>query len=42
VLAWGWLWGFWGLLLGIPILMMIKAVCDHVEPLNSIGELLGE
>jgi predicted PurR-regulated permease PerM len=42
VLAWGWLWGFWGLLLGIPILMIVKAVCDHVEPLHSFGELLGE
>ena len=42
VLAWGWLWGFWGLLLGIPILMIVKAVCDHVEPLSAMGELLGE
>ena len=25
VLAWGWLWGVWGLLLGIPILMAVKA-----------------
>jgi predicted PurR-regulated permease PerM len=41
VLAWGWLWGVWGLLLGIPILMMVKAVCDRVEPLKPIGELLG-
>ena len=24
VLAWGWLWGVWGLLLGIPILMVSK------------------
>jgi predicted PurR-regulated permease PerM len=42
VLAWGWLWGFWGLLLGIPILMIAKAVCDHVEPLHGLGELLGD
>jgi predicted PurR-regulated permease PerM len=41
VLAWGWLWGVWGLLLGVPILMVIKAICDRVEDLNSIGELLG-
>ncbi|MEO8409774.1 MAG: AI-2E family transporter, partial [Propionivibrio sp.] len=25
VLAWGWLWGVWGLLLGTPILMVVKA-----------------
>lgn len=42
VLAWGWLWGVWGLLLGIPILMIVKAVCDRVEPLKPVGELLGE
>ncbi len=41
VLAWGWLWGIWGLLLGIPILMAVKAVCDRVEDLKPVGELLG-
>lgn len=42
VLAWGWLWGVWGLLLGIPILMAVKAVCDRVDDLKPVGELLGE
>lgn len=42
VLFWGWLWGAWGLLLGIPIIMIIKAVCDRVEDLKPVGELLGE
>jgi predicted PurR-regulated permease PerM len=42
VLFWGWLWGLWGLLLGVPIVMIIKAVCDHVEDLKPIGELLGD
>lgn len=41
VLAWGWLWGVWGLLLGIPILMAVKAVCDRVDDLKPVGELLG-
>lgn len=41
VLAWGWLWGLWGLLLGIPIMMSVKAICDRVEDLQAIGELLG-
>ncbi|MFM9916665.1 MAG: AI-2E family transporter [Rhizobacter sp.] len=41
VLAFGWLWGLWGLLLGVPVLMMVKAVCDRVEDLKPIGELLG-
>ena len=42
VLAWGWLWGAWGLLLGVPILMIIKAVCDRIDDLHAVGELLGE
>lgn len=41
LLAWGWLWGVWGLLLGIPILMIVKAVCDRVEDLKPVGEFLG-
>jgi len=41
MLAFGWLWGIWGLLLGVPILTSVKAVCDRVEDLQPIGELLG-
>jgi predicted PurR-regulated permease PerM len=42
VLFWGWLWGAWGLLLGVPIIMIIKSICDRVEDLKPVGELLGE
>jgi predicted PurR-regulated permease PerM len=42
VLFWGWLWGVWGLLLGVPIIMMIKAICDRVEDFKPVGELLGK
>ena len=41
VLLFGWLWGVWGLLLGVPILMVVKSICDRVDELNGIGELLG-
>ena len=41
-LAWGWLWGIWGLLLGVPLLMVAKAVCDRVDDLKPIGEWLGD
>lgn len=41
LLSWGWLWGVWGLLLGIPILMIVKAICDRVDDLKPIGEFLG-
>lgn len=41
VLAFGWLWGIWGLLLGVPILLMLKTVCDRVDEFKPLGELLG-
>ena len=41
VLAWGWLWGIWGLLLGVPVLVVIKAICDRVDDLKPVGEFLG-
>ena len=41
LLAWGWLWGVWGLLLGMPILMIVKSVCDRVDDFKSVGEFLG-
>jgi predicted PurR-regulated permease PerM len=42
VLFWGWMWGVWGLLLAIPLMVAIKAAADHVEPLQPLGELLGQ
>ena len=42
LLFWSWIWGLWGAVLAVPMLMMIKAVCDHIEDLQPIGELLGE
>ena len=42
LLFWSWIWGIWGTVLAVPMLMMLKAICDHVEDLHSIGELLGE
>jgi predicted PurR-regulated permease PerM len=37
-----WLWGVWGMLLGIPIIVIIKVACVHIEHLQPISELLGE
>lgn len=42
LLFWGWLWGVVGLFVAVPLMMAGKAVCDRVEGLSSIGELLGE
>ncbi|MEN6584720.1 MAG: AI-2E family transporter [Sulfuricella sp.] len=42
LLFWAWLWGVWGMLLGIPIIVIVKAVSLHVEQLQPVAELLGE
>lgn len=39
---WGWLWGFWGLLLAVPLMMFAKAVVDYVQQLRAVRELIGE
>jgi len=42
LLFWGWLWGVWGMLLSVPIIVIIKVVSEHVEPLQPVAELLGD
>jgi predicted PurR-regulated permease PerM len=42
VLFFGWLWGGWGLLLGVPLLAVLKSVSDRVEFLHPVSELLGD
>ena len=42
LLFWSWVWGVWGMLLAVPMMMVIKVICDHVEPLQPVGHLLGD
>ena len=42
LLFFAWIWGFWGLLLGIPILAIVKTICDHHEEWKPVAELLGQ
>ena len=42
LLFWGWLWGMWGLLLGVPVVMVLKVVSERVEGMEVLAELLGE
>jgi len=42
LLFWSWLWTVWGMLLAVPILMVMKAICDHVEELQPVADFLGE
>lgn len=40
LIFWGWLWGVVGALLAVPIMVSIKIVCDHVEPLQPLGIMM--
>ncbi len=42
VLFFGWLWGGWGLLLGMPILAVLKSIADRVGTMQPVSELLRE
>jgi predicted PurR-regulated permease PerM len=38
----GWIWGTFGLFIAVPLLVAGKIVCDHVESLYPIAELLSQ
>jgi predicted PurR-regulated permease PerM len=42
LLLWGWIWGIPGALFAVPILVILKIICDNIESLGAIGEFLGK
>ena len=40
LLFFGWLWGAWGVLLGLPALAVIKAIADRVAGLQSLARIM--
>ena len=42
LIFWSFIWGVWGTLLAVPMLVAVKACCDRIDDLKPIGELLGE
>lgn len=40
VLLWTWIWGAWGTILAVPMLVMVKCVADHVESLKPLSRLM--
>ncbi len=42
LIFWSFVWGLWGTLLAVPMLVAVKAFCDRIEDLKPVGELLGE
>jgi predicted PurR-regulated permease PerM len=42
LLFFGWLWGGWGLLLGAPLVAVLKTVADRIPRMEALSELLGD
>lgn len=40
VILWGWLWGIPGALMAVPILVLVKVICDHIDGLTTFGNFL--
>lgn len=41
VLFWGWLWGVIGALIAVPLLAILKVICDASDRLRPLSEFLG-
>jgi predicted PurR-regulated permease PerM len=42
LLFFGWLWGGWGLVVGVPLLAVVKTTADRIPSLERIASLLGD
>ena len=40
LLLWTWVWGAWGTVLAVPMMVVMKSVADNVETLRPIGRLM--
>ena len=40
ILFWGWLWGFTGMILAVPLTVIIKIICENIEFLHPIAIFL--
>lgn len=40
LLVWTWIWGPWGTVLAVPMLVVVKSVADHVEALAPLSRLM--
>lgn len=38
---WDWMWGIGGAFLSVPMLAVLKIVCDHIDRLTPLGHIIG-
>ncbi|MGE5818182.1 MAG: AI-2E family transporter [Deltaproteobacteria bacterium] len=42
LIFWGWVWGVVGAVLAVPLLAILKIICDHFKALSALSEFLGK
>lgn len=40
LLLWTWLWGAWGTILAVPMLVVVKSIADHTDRFKPLGRLM--
>jgi predicted PurR-regulated permease PerM len=40
LLFWAWLWGVWGMLLSIPIVVIVNVISQHIKDLRPLATML--
>ena len=40
LIFWYWMWGVPGAVLAVPVLAMVKIICDGIPPWSAIGHLI--
>lgn len=38
---WGWMWGFIGMIIAVPMMMIVKIICENVSFLRPVAIILG-
>jgi len=41
LLCWGWIWGFAGMLIAVPMTVIIKIVCENIPIMEPVSVLIG-
>ncbi len=39
--VWGWIWGYAGMVIAVPLMVVIKIICENIELLKPVSILLG-
>jgi predicted PurR-regulated permease PerM len=42
VAFWGWIWGIFGIVVAVPLLVTLRIFSSHFESLAAVGEILGD